>query len=480
MGKFTGKACRLITMLTMTFSYFLVELVVGYATGSLALVADSFHMLSDVVALIVGLISVKYSKKGSSKKNTFGWARAEVLGAMVNAVFLVALCFTIFVEAIQRIVETEGITEPKLLLIVGSIGLLVNIIGLLLFGNQDHGHSHGGGGSHSHGGGSHSHNKKNNKENQNHEAHPLTAAADAGETPDSDNEIALGPVKQMDGSVKEIKHKKDPAQASAAQLNMKGVFLHVLGDALGSVVVIISAIIYMVVPTSCVISHDTTTPFNITTGNGTTVMPPCIEEIPQWVNYVDPSLSLILVAIILTTSVPLVRESGLILMQTVPTHIVVSTMQSEIEKLDGILAVHEFHVWSLAGDKIVASLHLHLRSLDDYVRVSNEVKEYFHDEGIHSVTIQPEFLDLHVKKAGRDCVLECGPEKDCHPATCCSNSKNAANGSPRANGKAMDSNALKLEPVTVAPTYNAPNEESGASEVAPEDTTVVIIDLNHA
>ena len=79
---------------------------------------------------------LQYSKKGSSKKNTFGWARAEVLGAMVNAVFLVALCFTIFVEAIQRMVETEPINDPKLLLIVGCLGLLVNLIGLLLFHNQ--------------------------------------------------------------------------------------------------------------------------------------------------------------------------------------------------------------------------------------------------------------------------------------------------------------------------------------------------------
>lgn len=61
MGRWTGKACRLISMLSLTFSFFLVELVVGYATGSLALVADSFHMLSDVVALIVGLLSVRVS-----------------------------------------------------------------------------------------------------------------------------------------------------------------------------------------------------------------------------------------------------------------------------------------------------------------------------------------------------------------------------------------------------------------------------------
>ena len=76
----------------------------------------------------------QYSKKGSSKNNTFGWARSEVLGAMVNAVFLVALCFTIFVEAIQRMIETENITNPTLLLIVGYLG--INLIGLALFHNQ--------------------------------------------------------------------------------------------------------------------------------------------------------------------------------------------------------------------------------------------------------------------------------------------------------------------------------------------------------
>lgn len=68
-----------------------------------------------------------------------------------------------------------------------------------------------------------------------------------------------------------------------------------------------------------------------------------------------------------------------------------------------MLAVHEFHVWSLAGDKIVASLHMNLRSLEDYVRVSNEVKNYFHDEGIHSVTIQPEFSN--VSGTFRSCLL---------------------------------------------------------------------------
>jgi len=59
MGRFTGKTCRLITMLSMTFSFFLVELITGHITKSLALVSDSYHMLSDVVALVVGVACVR-------------------------------------------------------------------------------------------------------------------------------------------------------------------------------------------------------------------------------------------------------------------------------------------------------------------------------------------------------------------------------------------------------------------------------------
>ena len=61
MGRYSGKTCRLLTMLSMTASFFLVEIIVGYITNSIALVADSFHMLSDVVALIVGFVSVRVS-----------------------------------------------------------------------------------------------------------------------------------------------------------------------------------------------------------------------------------------------------------------------------------------------------------------------------------------------------------------------------------------------------------------------------------
>ena len=138
-----------VSMMVLTSSFFLVEIIVGYVTNSMALVADSFHMLSDVASLLVGFLALRYSTLGKrTHKYTFGYVRSEVLGALVNAVFLVALCFSIFVQAMKRMVIPEAVDNPILVLIVGSLGLFVNIIGLFLF--HQHGHSHGGH-SHSHG-----------------------------------------------------------------------------------------------------------------------------------------------------------------------------------------------------------------------------------------------------------------------------------------------------------------------------------------
>ena len=128
MGRYTGKKCRLISMFGLTASFFIVEIVVGHLTNSMALIADSFHMLSDIAALIIAFVSVRMAPK-SWDKNTYGWARAEVLGALVNAVFLVALCFSITMESLKRFYEPEEIHDPVLILVVGTMGLIVNLLG---------------------------------------------------------------------------------------------------------------------------------------------------------------------------------------------------------------------------------------------------------------------------------------------------------------------------------------------------------------
>lgn len=134
------------------------------------------------------------------------------------------------------------------------------------------------------------------------------------------------------------------------------------------------------------------------------------------------------------------RESALILLQTVPTHIQIDSLQRKLlQEIDGVLAVHEFHVWQLAGDRIIASAHIRCRNLHDYMQIAEKVKEFFHNEGIHSTTIQPEFVEFEqsekhdqgpawfdengVKSRWNDanCALDCpsGPNNDCVQNTCC-------------------------------------------------------------
>lgn len=162
---FQSQIARLLCMLSLTFGYFLVELIVGNITNSVALVADAFHMLSDVISLVIAIVAVRVSKRRSDI-NTYGWVRAEVVGANINTVFLLALCLTIVFDAIKRFINPEPIENVNLLLIVGSVGLGINIIGLFLF-QGFHGHSHGGGGSHG-GGSSHGHSHADNSHEHSH------------------------------------------------------------------------------------------------------------------------------------------------------------------------------------------------------------------------------------------------------------------------------------------------------------------------
>ncbi|KAL8609544.1 hypothetical protein ACOMHN_000600 [Nucella lapillus] len=375
MGRYSGKTCRLLSMLFLTAGFFLVEIIVGYVTNSIALVADSFHMLSDVIALIVGFASIRIAK-WPSRKNTFGWVRAEILGALVNAVFLLALCFSILVESLKRLVTVEEIERPILLLAVGVAGLAINVVGLFLFHNHAHGHSHGVGGSHSHEGGEENHHSHHHADEV--EAKVLMVPKD------SENTITASTTAVA------IELADNPAVKtfSSSQMNMRGVFLHVLGDALGSVVVIISSLI-------------------IWKAEG------------QWRFYVDPAMSILMVIIILSTTIPLLKQTSLILLQTTPNFLDQDNLKLKLQKVDGVLGVHEFHVWQLTGNRIVLSAHILCNNMQEYMEIAAQVKDLFHREGIHSTTVQPEFIEIS-REASLDCKLPCiDKTRDCIQDTCC-------------------------------------------------------------
>ncbi|KAM9918172.1 hypothetical protein OXX59_008843 [Metschnikowia pulcherrima] len=376
-----AKEIRIITLLVIDIFFFLLEAIIGYTVHSLALIADSFHMLNDIISLFIALWAVRVKDSKPADGNyTYGWQRAEIIGALVNAVFLLALCFTIVIEAIQRFFDPPEISNPKLILIVGFFGLLSNGLGLVLF--HEHGHSHG----HSHGGGSADH------------SHGHSHASGSSDAQDEESNIESASYTERNGSSASISHympdavverydersnlvpgssndqKKKKKQKS---MNMEGVFLHVLGDALGNVGVIVTALFIW------------KTDFS-------------------WRFYSDPVVSLFITLIIFSSALPLCRKSCKILLQATPQNLDSNLIVEEITLLPSIKAIHDFHVWNLDEDFLVASLHLELNeqtpdsNIHDtkgdgridknaFVETVAQVREILFKFGVTSVTIQPEF-----------------------------------------------------------------------------------------
>lgn len=373
-----GKEIRIISLLALDTVFFLLEAIVGYTVGSLALVADSFHMLNDIISLFIALWAVKVkTSKPADGKYTYGWQRAEIIGALINAVFLLALCFTIVIEAIQRFFSAPEVSNPKLILIVGFAGLLSNGIGLLLF--HEHGHSHGGGSGHSHG---HSHSHGGAGEDHDDEETRIGSAAYT-ENNSSSNSISqympnnvVGRIDENSLLLPDSKHDDHAKGKKTKSMNMEGVFLHVLGDALGNVGVIITAIFIWKTDYS-------------------------------WRFYSDPVVSLVITLIIFSSALPLCRKSCKILLQATPQYLDSNRIVEEIVLLPSIKSVHDFHVWNLDEDFLVASLHLELNESSEdgvgectqggqinktaFVDTVAQVRLILHKYRINSVTIQPEF-----------------------------------------------------------------------------------------
>ncbi|XP_066535086.1 calcium/manganese antiporter SLC30A10-like [Hoplias malabaricus] len=357
MGRYTGKTCRLIFMLVITVTFFVVEIVTGYAGNSIALVSDSFNMLSDTVSLCVGLLAARLSRRRGSQRYSFGLARAEVVGALANAAFLSALLFSISAEAVKRLSRPERIDEPLVVLVVGALGLAVNVIGLLIF--QD----------------------------------CRCLSASARRDPATEEKVVMngeaGSLTQPADSVKTEK-----TQSDSQPLNIRGVLLHVLNDALGSVVVVVASLLFYLRPLE--------------------PEAPC-----NWQCYVDPGLTLIMVAIIMSSAISLMKETTNILLQMTPDDLSLSTVLEEVCRLPGVISVHEVHVWELVKDRNVATLHVKVTSEfpdSQFKMLHSQIRDIFHKAGVHSVTVQLEVSEGELDSG--HCTNQC-TSSDCLKLSCC-------------------------------------------------------------
>lgn len=294
-----GKALWFVIVLTATV--FVAQVIGGVVSGSLALLADAGHMLSDVAGLLVAAFAMALGSRPATARSTYGFRRAEVLAAAVNAGAVAVIGVWIAVAAFRRMGEGPEEIRTGLMLTVAVVGLLANLVSAIIL-----------------------------------------------------------------------------YRASGESLNMKGAYLHVLVDLLGSVAVIVAAVIMMV------------------TG---------------WF-WVDAAASLMIAAMILPRAWSLMREAGSVLMEQVPSHVDPVDVHTSVRQTPGVIGVHDLHIWSVDGKSSMATVHIVVAEDDGMTdaAVRQLVREVFADAGIGQVTVQTEAAGARsVSAAGSDgdCGVEC-------------------------------------------------------------------------
>jgi cobalt-zinc-cadmium efflux system protein len=185
----------------LVFIFMLVELIGGLVSKSMALVADSIHMFSDFVSVLLVIFAISVAKLQKNLKKTYGYTRFEIVISLINALFLLFISGLVAKEAIERIFNPQPVDALTMLPVAVS-GLITILIVLFLINKSGKSHGHGG---HNH---SHDHSHK-----------------------------------YEDNEMHDHEHTENKAEKKKRSLLMQGAFLHVLSDALSSVAAISSGVI---------------------------------------------------------------------------------------------------------------------------------------------------------------------------------------------------------------------------------------------
>ncbi|KAK3323493.1 cation efflux family protein, partial [Cercophora scortea] len=353
-----GTKQRLIATIVISFAFFISEITVAFKTKSLALMADSFHYMNDLIGFIVALGAIIISERSHSPQHlSFGWQRARTLGAFFNGVFLLALGISIFLQSIERFIYLTPVENPKLVLIMGCVGLSLNIISaIFLHGHHEHGHEHQHGHSHD----NHDHTDRLGCMQVPALTHDTDSAVEPSSPVTGVSSLSLTNSTQSHPHA-EHRHVLRAITRHGRDLGMLGALIHVIGDALNNLGVIIAAIVIWFV----------SSPNRF---------------------YADPGVSMGISIMILLSALPLVKNSGYILLQSAPLGVELDDVKHDIEKIPGIESVHELHIWRLDQKKAVATAHLVVsdQSVTNFMEKARTVRECLHAYGIHSATLQPE------------------------------------------------------------------------------------------
>jgi cobalt-zinc-cadmium efflux system protein len=237
---------RMLVVLALTTTVLVAEVIGGWITGSLALLADAGHMFTDVAGITLAILAVTFASRPASDTRTYGYYRLEILAAVINAVLLFGVAAFILVEAWRRWSEPPEV-EGGLMLAFATVGLVANLIGLAVL-----------------------------------------------------------------------------RSGSKESLNVKGAYLEVLGDTLGSAAVIVAALVI---------------------------------ALTGW-QRADIVASVLVAAMILPRTWTLLREATDVLLEAVPKGTDLTAIRQHILETPGVLDAHDLHVWTLTSGMPVLSVHV--------------------------------------------------------------------------------------------------------------------------
>ncbi|KAK1419196.1 hypothetical protein QVD17_28358 [Tagetes erecta] len=310
---------KLLASVVVCFLFMAVEVVGGIKANSLAILTDAAHLLSDVAAFAISLFAVWASGWDATPRQSYGFFRIEILGTLVSIQMIWLLTGILVYEAIVRLFHGTVAVEGGLMFIISFVGLFVNIFMIFILGH-DHGHGHGHG--HDHGLSVHHHDGQ--KDHQQPLLEPYSA---------------------------ERKTKR-------GNINVQGAYLHVLGDLIQSIGVMIGAA--------------------------------AIWYNPKW-KIVDPICTLLFSVVVLYTTVNMLRDILEVLMESTPREIDATRLEKGLCEIDEVVAVHELHIWAITVGKVLLACHVKIRREANADMVLDKVVGYIRREyNISHVTIQIE------------------------------------------------------------------------------------------
>jgi cobalt-zinc-cadmium efflux system protein len=270
---------RMLVAAALNAAMFGLGVVGGILTGSLALLADAGHVLSDLGAIALALLAAGIAARAAGPRRTFGYQRSEVIAALVNGLTLIAIAIAIVVGATDRLSDPPGV-EGTGVLVLGVVGLVGNVAATWIL-----------------------------------------------------------------------------ARGERADLNLEAVLRHSVADALGSVGVVVSGIVILAT---------------------------------DW-RPIDPIVAMVIAALILASSVRLIRDPFDVLMEAAPPGIDPDAVAAAMGSVSGVRGVHELHVWSVTSGFDALGAHVVVERGEDRDRIRREIEYLLRDRyAIEHTTLQME------------------------------------------------------------------------------------------